>query len=324
MTYGLLVGYKQRSVNQWSWLFLAVVLAAVGALAIGCGSSESDQSSVGQEEEQQQEAAAPEPTPVEVVQVAYKKTASAKTAKVDFTTTMTGLPNGTSFEMAGQGVVDFENQRANLLMQTPMGEMEMRKIGTVIYQRMPEALQTQLPGQKPWLKMDFDAMTQEQFGASLSDLQGNVPNDPAQQLSYLQGVSDSVEDLGEEEVRGEPTTHYRAVLDLEKASAEQGEQARQVYDQLEQQFGTTTVPVEVWLDKDGLVRRYEMSVPLPIPPNQSSQQGASGGSQGQGQITIVEEFYDFGTPVNVEEPPADQTVDFAELMASRRAGSGRQ
>jgi len=31
---------------------------------------------------------------------------------------------------------------------------------------------------------------------------------------------------------------------------------------------------------------------------------------------MVEEFYVFGTPVNVEPPPAEQTTDFAEFMAA--------
>lgn len=41
-------------------------------------------------------------------------------------------------------------------------------------------------------------------------------------------------------------------------------------------------------------------------------------------MAIVEELYGFGTPVNVEEPPADLTADFAKLMAAKQQISGAQ
>src|SRR5215210_1633199 len=97
-----------------------LVLTALALVAATCGSSRSDQSSAGSEEEQQ-EVMIPEPSPVEVVQVAYKKTASAKTAKVDLNMNVSGLPNGVSFDMAGQGAGDFENQNAVMNMRMPMG-----------------------------------------------------------------------------------------------------------------------------------------------------------------------------------------------------------
>jgi hypothetical protein len=314
--YGPLVADKQRSADRWGWLVFVLVLSAIVLATPACGSSD-DQSS-GEE----QEAANAEPTPVEAVQVAYRKTASEQTAKVDFTTTVSGMPDGTSIDMSGQGVVDFENQNAAMNMLTPMGEIEMRQLGTVVYQRWPEAMQAQLPGQRPWIVMDLDKMMHEQFGATFSEIQGNAPTDPSQQLAHLQGVSDSVEELGEEEVRGEPTTHYHATVDLEKAAAEQGGQTQQLYDQLEQQLGTTSLPMDVWLDGHNRVRRMEMSMPPPTPPNQSSQQAAN--SSGEPQMRMVYEYYDFGTPVNVQAPPSDQTTDIAELMAAAKQQKAAQ
>lgn len=314
------MGYKPSVRTRWGWFYLALVLAAVAMLAAACGSSSSDQSSA--EPDEEPEASNAEPSPVEVVQVAYRTmTEEAKTAKIDFTTTMSGLPNGMSFDVAGQGAVDFENQNANMVMRMPMGmgEVEMRQIGTVIYQRWPETMQAQMPGQKPWLRMDLDAMMQEQFGTSFSQMQGNAPRDPSQQLSYLQGVSDSVEELGEEEVRGEPTTHYRTIVDLEKAAEEQDlpEEARRAQEQMTQQLGVSELPMDVWIDEEGLIRRFEMNLPLPAPPNQASPDASQNGA-GEGEMTIVEELYDFGTPVNVEPPPADETTDFAEIMATQQ------
>lgn len=153
-------------------------------------------------------------------------------------------------------------------------------------------------------------------------MQGNAPTDPSQQLAYLKGVSDSVEELGEEEVRGESTTHYRAEVDLERAAEQQGPEARRAYEQMAQQIGTSTLPVDVWLDGDGLIRRFEMTMNVPLPPQGAPSNGAQPTvSQGEteGRITIVEELYDFGVPVNVEPPPEDQITDMSELMNAQQA-----
>ena len=275
--------------------------------------------------------ASPEPSPVEVVQVAYRTTTGAKTAKVDLSMTMSGLPEGVpegmSFDVAGQGAVDFENRNAVMALRMPMGtgETEVRQIGTTVYQRIPEAMRAQTPGQGPWLRMDLDEMMREQYGASFSQMQGNAPSDPSQQLAYLRGVSDSVEEVGEEEVRGEPTTHYRATVDLEKAAEEQDlpEESRRAQEQMTRQLGTTELPMDVWIDGEGLVRRYEMNLPMPAPPNQTSPNVSQNGA-GEMEMTMVQEFYDFGTPVNVEPPPAEETTDFAEIMAAAEQQKAQQ
>ena len=71
-------------------------------------------------------------------------------------------------------------------------------------------------------------------------------------------------------------------------------------DQLVDQSGISRVPVEVWIDDDGIVRRMKQTF--------------GGNSSGlQMNMTMTSDLYDFGTDVNVEEPPADEVVDFSEL-----------
>lgn len=322
----LACGRELRAIRRYGLFALLLVVAAV--MAAACGSSGGDGSFAEQEEPT-------EPTPIEAVQVAYRTTTEAKTAKVAFETTISGLPVGPngakapgqtadgSLRMIGEGVVDFENQAGSTTMQGPLGEVEVRTIGGTAYQRMPEAFRAQMPGQKPWIRMDLDEMMREQYGASLSELQGNASNDPAQQLGYLRGVSDSVEEIGSEEIRGVQTTHYRAEVDLEKAAAEQeGEPARQAYEKLEQQLGQSTLPVDVWIDDEGLVRRYEMSMDMPLPNPAGAPSSPDAERGGEAKVTVAQELYDFGTPVSVEPPPADQTADFADLMAAEQQAPG--
>ena len=63
------------------------------------------------------------------------------------------------------------------------------------------------------------------------------------------------------------------------------------------------MPVEVWIDGDNLVRRMRQSF-----------EGAQMDAGVQVDMTTTTELYDFGTTVNVEEPPADQVVDFQDVL----------
>ena len=45
----------------------------------------------------------------------------------------------------------------------------------------------------------------------------------------------------------------------------------------------------------------------------------------EGEVEIAYELYDFGTPVEVEEPPADQVTDIEEFMAAaQQKGKGKE
>jgi hypothetical protein len=325
------------------------LLVAVVEVTAACASSGDRGSSSGQEGGNQQQGTTSSeettsPSPVEAVQLVYKNTTGAKTAKVDMnisfslpngastTTSSSGQQAGMNMNITGQGVVDFENKMADFTAQTPIGEIEARQVSNTIYEKLPDRLTQQKADQKPWIKVDLDSMAKQQFGTDFSGLQGgNAPTDPTQQLGYLKGVSDSVEEVGTEEVRGAPATHYKANTDLEKAAAQQqeedtqqqgGAQARQAYDQLEQQLRTSTLPVDVWLDDQGRMVRYEMSLAVSVPASSSQYANQQGGSS-QGQIELTEELYDYGTPVSVEAPPEDQTSEVTSLtIPAQQKGKG--
>lgn len=306
-----------RSVTWHSRLFAAMLVAAI-VVVTGCASSDEASSFSGQGEQQETSEEASSLSPEGAMRLAYEATAQARTAKVDVDIALSGLPTGatassgqssgtTTLDISGQGVIDLEKKANHLVLQTPSGELEARQIGNTLYEKLPEGL-GMTSEQKPWVKFDLDPVTRQQPGTSFPQLQGNSPTDPSEQLGYLQGVSDSVEEVGNEEVRGAAATHYRIAVDLEKAAEQQeGTQARQAYDELEQRLGTSTLPMDVWLDEKGRVVRLKMDVPT---MGSSSQYASGQGSSDQEQAVVTEEFYDFGTPVNIEPPPADQVTYF--------------
>jgi hypothetical protein len=96
-------------------------------------------------------------------------------------------------------------------------------------------------------------------------------------------------------------------VDLDKvaarAPAEQREPVRTQIRALKQRANVEKVPVEVWVDEDGLVRREVLRYEdMRFAPGQT------------GDMTIRMELYDFGVTVDVEPPPGDQVTDLGELL----------
>jgi hypothetical protein len=178
--------------------------------------------------------------------------------------------------------------------------------GLVIYMRFP--FLTQLPGiDKEWLKVDAEKLGEQQ-GLDLGQLSQLGQTDPSQSLQYLRAVSGDVEELGGEEVRGVDTTHYKADVELKKVPdalpEAQREQFRKGIDALVEQLGTDEIPIEVWIDDEGLVRRERVDFSF-----------EEEGSGGEASVRIDVELFDFGVAVDVSPPPDDQVQDLAELAA---------
>jgi hypothetical protein len=308
-------------------LFLAVALLAVALVTAGCVGPEERG---GEPEGRAPESASVEPAPAEMVRVAYRTTTGAETARVYMVMeTSGGEAAGTRqygelppVRVTVEGVVDFASQNALLYTSLPLFgegfEIESRVLGDTVYQRYPEDLVSATPGMKPWVRMSLDDVYRKQVGMSYSEMQGGAV-DPTEYLAYLRSVSDSVEEVGTEPVRGAQTTRYRAEVDLNEEAEELAPGARRKYREMIELMGTSTLPVDVWLDPEGRVRRYEMTYPLLV--SEDPADPSSGLRRAGGEATIVQELYDFGVPVEVASPPEKQTMDYKEL--EEMPGSGR-
>jgi hypothetical protein len=298
---------------------ILLALMTLVALAGACSPPENEGSAAKRAPEKAEKS-----TAVETVQVAYKETAAEQTAKTSFETTTTsppmdpndsGQPAPMTMTMTGEGVIDFSGAASSMTMSMfGMGNLEMRQVGNTIYMRMPEEFRAQMPEAKPWIEMDLDAMYEQQYGANPAQMQGGAMGDPTRQLEYLRGVSDSVEKVGTEKVRGVQTTRYEATVDLRKEVAGQDAEVREVQEELIKQLGTSKLPIEVWIDDQNRVRRYAMDMKVPIPDNASA---PGMPKDGKVQTSIVAEYYDFGTPVEVQAPPEDQTMDGSKMFPAQ-------
>ena len=202
---------------------------------------------------------------------------------------------GDGIELSMTGFVDPATTRTKAEMDMssmlPEGagvppKISMISEGTTAYLLVPVA-----PGAPPqWAKIDAATLTK---GAT-----GGLPSgtNPLDSFEQLRAVDAEIEDLGEEDVRGTKTTHFRTTLDLTKAlDAVPDPRAAAAL------AGMDAVPVDVWLDEDDRPRRQRMTFELP---------------GGLGKMTLTIEAFDFGKPVDIELPPADQVVDGSGLLGS--------
>lgn len=156
-------------------------------------------------------------------------------------------------------------------------------------------------GGKPWVKLDVGGET----GAlGLSALPTST--DPTQFVDYLRAVSSSTKPLGTLMVRGVETNGYRATVDLDRypnlvAPSQRAAVARGVKS-LETATGVHTIPMDVWVDRGGLVRRLGMSF--------------AECAQGTTFVFSMDvDLYDFGTQANPRIPAASQVYDLTPLVA---------
>jgi hypothetical protein len=263
-------------------IVILLALAALGGLA-GCGSSDSFNP--------------------DVVAQAADKTASAGGAKLAIRIEAAGQ------KINGTGFMDTKGHKGRMSLQIPQlrGTMDAVFLNRIIYLHFPAAIAGKIPGGKSWVKLDLDKAARQQ-GIDLGALQStSTNNDPAQQLAQLRGAGD-VKKVGTETIRGTKTTHYKATIDLRKAAdrapADQRAAAKRSVEQIIKLTGSSTVPTEVWLDKQGRARRMSFTMK----------------AQGQ-SLRETMDLYDFGTREAIKAPPASDTQDITEL-AGKAAAKG--
>ena len=236
----------------------------------------------------------------------FEMTMSFDTPDGAFDMTATGAFVGDQMAMEmdlGSAMADMAAASGETLPEGFDEPMQIVVDGTRSYMRFP--MLDALTGQSGWL-----SVTPEDMGMASSAFGlGAGADDPAQLLETLRGVADDVEVTGEEEIRGVATTGYHATIDLDRALAEmpadQREAVAPLLKQLDGSLGE--MPVDVWIDADGLARRMRMNM-------DGLMASAMGGAAGGGRASVTIEFFDYGDDIEVEVPDASETTPFSEVM----------
>ncbi|MGW4486908.1 hypothetical protein ACWEOE_24060 [Amycolatopsis sp. NPDC004368] len=190
----------------------------------------------------------------------------------------------------GQGEAAFGTGGTALRMTTDyLGEpLELRFVAQSLYAKVPASALDQVTGRKPWVKVSPDGSDpfSQVLGGSLAQLAEQ--NDPARTLEEVR-TAGTLTASDTTTLDSTDATHYRVDVDLSRLGDElpAGLPA-----------GTgTKVPLDLWLDGENR--------PLQLVLDLSPVLAASGPAR------ITARYSDWGKPVTVTAPAADEVGTFA-------------
>ncbi|MGK5545245.1 hypothetical protein ACSNOH_10995 [Streptomyces sp. URMC 127] len=303
--------------SAWKRLSVSVTAVALLAGVAACGGDKKDDKAAEGSAGPGKPAAAGKPA--EAVNAAFEKTQSAKSAKFEMTMKMPGL-GGEPLTLRSSGVMGWNptvvDQRMTGLPGKDGAAAETRSvtIGTATYTDIGPEGAAKNDG-KRWVKLDLAAMAKESGNDSkgLQQLLGGgqgQSQDPAQQMALLK-ASPNVKLVGEETVAGKRAQHYKGTLTVDEAlKSNKGleglsEQDRQQLLGTVKQMGITQYDMDVWIDSGDLPVKLDMTM-----------------DTGKGRMEISETLTDYGTPADVQAPPADQTTDLLEKIKKMKESGG--
>ncbi|MFJ3087805.1 hypothetical protein [Streptomyces sp. NPDC086838] len=292
-------------------LSVAVVAALTSVAA--CGGSD-DGGSKGGGKKESAGRSVTKADPIAALVAVQKKTGQAQSARIDSTMTM-----GSTMSTKQTGAIDWSDGITGSLTITPTGgamadsvkqfggngTMEARYVKDGYAVDMGEAMAQQTGG-KRWISYSYDDL-EKLAGASGAALKDQMQNSTPEQGVKSLLASGDVKKVGQEDVRGVSATHYSGTIDVAKLTAKFGNLSADEIAQLKKQLaqsGITTEKIDIWVDdNDLLVKKTER------------------GDMKTGELNSTVYYSDYGTKVSVERPPADQTVDFMELMKQQQGAA---
>jgi hypothetical protein len=276
----------------------ALAVAAVAAVTAGCGGGGKS-------------ALALDP-----VAAAATKTQHAGAARIRFSMAVnapqlqgktvqiraTGAIDGTSGEMTFD--LGSMLQHAGIPAGRSMTEIFLEEDGDfVVYLDLGAALASQIPGGKQWIKLDVSKLGKS-AGIDLNQLMSGSQLQPTDLLSILKSEDAQIRKVGPATIGGTATTHYHVVLQMVETIKDRGVSSPMLAAIAAQ---IPTLPEDVWIGKDGLVRRIKFSVATQ----------AHGKSV---QMAMAMDLYDYGANFTIAAPPGSDVFD-ATQFAQQGLGS---
>ena len=226
-------------------------------------------------------------------------TRNAGSARVAFTQE-TSFDRGPGVELDGSGAFDFAAQNGFFDIQlSKEAPLAIRMINGAAYLSYPPQMRTSLGLDTSWIHIERLPPSPTASGGT--PFAGTSPGDAVAALEEgSTGLYKALREMGREDVRGVETIRYSATVDLEVLSAKMAA-LRSEFGEPPESTPLTRMTVDFWIALDGVVRRMR----------QTSETG------GAAHVKVVsqQEYYDFGTAVSVERPPASDVTSFPDFAA---------
>jgi hypothetical protein len=235
---------------------------------------------------------------------AAARTSSATSARMSMNATSavkgTGVPT-----VAMDGLVEFGGEhRMSATMQVGKAKLDLLNVGQTAYFRVPPGMGAGV--RTPWVAVDGpDAASVNNLllgGFTGPSVAGGGDAMATLQRLRGEGVVTSASSAGHRDVRGTATTVYHVVLDPARfmaALARRTEAAGQAAGLSTPSFDVREATLDLYVDGDGLVRRQALALATSV--------GLADQHMDLAVNTTID-FYDFGVPVDIQAPPADQVT----------------
>ena len=226
------------------------------------------------------------------VVAAAKRSLGVESSKLRMSVT-TSVPGGPKTTLTGTGAQ--KGRSVSLAMRTitagqavTIDAVLLDERGSyVMYMRSP-GFQAQLPAGKRWIRVDLSKQAAG-LGIDFSSLVST-----SQTLAPLEHGLVSTTRVGRESVAGKPTTHYRALVDVQRAAKAvpaYGKQVAALQKATGMRLGRTTQ--DVWVGADGRIRQMRTTSPTVVQ-----------GVRATSAQTIT--FLAYDVPVSIGAPPRGQ------------------
>ena len=128
-------------------------------------------------------------------------------------------------------------------------------------------------------------------------------------------------------MNGQSTHHFNATITVADALAAAPEASRErahaFIDQLGAAEDNVKIPIDVFVDDQGLIRRMQMTFDGDVFKSLAGADAQAAAAQGP--ITFTIDFLDLGQSVDIQLPPADQVGDasgFAKMFQDAASDTG--
>jgi hypothetical protein len=279
------------------------VLCAL-TLATGCGGSSKESVSLA------------------TVEKAAFTTEGVGTARVSFKGSVTfNHDHAQRYEFKGHGVTDWgtDSSKMTAVYRFPDAVQEFVKArfgrapsadlildghdGLVLYMRFPFLKRVMPPG-KSWLKADIVEMGKA-YGLDLDRMKETKQSDPGLMLAYLKSAV-GVRRVGSDLVQRDVTTHYSTIVKAETIVEQAPRDQQKAMTKFLRLMGIKTYPVDIWVDRDGVVRRLAMVLEYKLPDGEYV------------KMSVSEEYYDFGVEADIQAPPPRRVIDVTPRLRADR------
>lgn len=228
--------------------------------------------------------------------------ATAAQQKIDRTAKITlngGLAGRSQSGLTGDGSLRFDDTGASMQITqriqagggTPQ-ELELVLLPDDAFLR-PPAGSSGLPAGKTWLRIRPNSTdpVSTQFSQMVQAIRDNA--DPTKSFAQF-GDAISIVDTAEEQLDALRTMRYKLRVDLAKAAERQPDPGLKKSLQDSVQSGLSTLEYTLWVDAQNRLARVLVDQPLP---------------QNQGTFSLDARYRDWGGPVQIDPPPADQVLE---------------